>query len=125
MSIERDNLLRNSSSSSTNLTSIAFLIRETEEFVKRALSVGVDFITVHGRTRRQKSTEPVNLEGMKLVKEVSTVPVLANGDVFSVKDADDIVGATGVDGKRYLNHTVKGAICTRRSFLTRKFVPLL
>lgn len=74
--------------------------RETEEFVKRALSVGVDFITVHGRTRRQKSTEPVNLEGMKLVKEVSTVPVLANGDVFSVKDADDIVAATGVDGKK-------------------------
>ncbi|KAG0029024.1 tRNA-dihydrouridine(20a/20b) synthase [NAD(P)+]-like protein [Podila clonocystis] len=73
-------------------------LRETEEFVKRALSVGVDFITVHGRTRRQKSTEPVNLEGMKLVKEVSTVPVLANGDVFSVKDADDIVAATGVDG---------------------------
>lgn len=36
---------------------------------------------------------------MKLVKEVSTVPVLANGDVFSVKDADDIVAATGVDGK--------------------------
>ena len=72
--------------------------RETEEFVKRALSVGVDFITVHGRTRRQKSTEPVSLEGMKLVKEVSTVPVLANGDVFTMQDANDIVAATGVDG---------------------------
>lgn len=73
-------------------------LRETEEFVKRALSVGVDFITVHGRTRRQKSTEPVSLEGMKLVKEVSTVPVLANGDVFTMQDANDIVAATGVDG---------------------------
>ncbi|ORZ26823.1 hypothetical protein BCR41DRAFT_376887 [Lobosporangium transversale] len=73
-------------------------LRETEEFVKRALSVGVDFITVHGRTRRQKSTEPVNLEGMKLVKEVSTVPVIANGDVFSVADANQIVEATNVDG---------------------------
>ncbi|KAG0208214.1 tRNA-dihydrouridine(20a/20b) synthase [NAD(P)+]-like protein [Mortierella sp. GBA30] len=73
-------------------------LRETEEFVKRALSVGVDFITVHGRTRRQKSTEPVNLEGMKLVKEVSTVPVLANGGVFSIEDANRIVEATGVDG---------------------------
>ncbi|KAG0360810.1 hypothetical protein BC939DRAFT_470483 [Gamsiella multidivaricata] len=73
-------------------------LRETEEFVKRALSVGVDFITVHGRTRRQKSTEPVSIEGMKLVKEVSTVPVLANGDVFSIDDANMIVEATGVDG---------------------------
>jgi len=62
----------------------------------------VDFITVHGRTKRQKSTEPVNLEGMKLVKEVSTVPVLANGDVFSIEDANRIVAATGVDGKKKL-----------------------
>ncbi|KAF9920573.1 tRNA-dihydrouridine(20a/20b) synthase [NAD(P)+]-like protein [Modicella reniformis] len=73
-------------------------LRETEEFVRRALSVGVDFITVHGRTRRQKSTESVSIEGMKLVKEVSTVPVLANGDVFSIEDANRIVEATGVDG---------------------------
>jgi tRNA-dihydrouridine synthase 4 len=36
---------------------------------------------------------------MKLVKEVSTVPVLANGDVFSVEDANAIVEATGVDGE--------------------------
>ncbi|KAF9402006.1 tRNA-dihydrouridine(20a/20b) synthase [NAD(P)+]-like protein [Mortierella sp. AD011] len=50
------------------------------------------------RTRRQKSTEPVSLEGMKFVKEVSTVPVLANGDVFSIDDAKMIVDATGVDG---------------------------
>ncbi|KAG0228821.1 tRNA-dihydrouridine(20a/20b) synthase [NAD(P)+]-like protein [Actinomortierella wolfii] len=73
-------------------------LRETEEFVKRALSVGVDFITVHGRTRRQKSTEPVNIEGMKLVKETSTVPVIANGDVFSLQDAEYIVSQTGVNG---------------------------
>lgn len=74
------------------------LNRETEEFVKRALSVGVDFITVHGRTKKMKSSEPVSLEGMKFVKEVSTVPVLANGDVFSLEDANRIVAATGVDG---------------------------
>ncbi|GJJ67862.1 tRNA-dihydrouridine synthase 4 [Entomortierella parvispora] len=73
-------------------------LRETEEFVKRALSVGVDFITVHGRTKKMKSTEPVSLEGMKFVKEVSTVPVLANGDVFTMEDANRIVAATGVDG---------------------------
>jgi tRNA-dihydrouridine synthase 4 len=66
--------------------------------VKRALSAGVDFITVHGRTKRQKSSEPVNIEGMKIVKETSTVPVIANGDVFSLKDAEMILNMTGVDG---------------------------
>jgi hypothetical protein len=87
----------------TNIWDVSNIHRETEEFVKRALSVGVDFITVHGRTRRQKSTEPVNIEGMKLVKEVSTVPVLANGDVFSIENANKIVEATGVDGKNWLS----------------------
>lgn len=72
--------------------------RTTYEFVKRAESVGVDFLTVHGRTRLQKSTEPVNFEGIKLVKESINAPVIANGSIFSLKDADEMYEKTGVDG---------------------------
>lgn len=72
--------------------------RETHEFVKRAESVGVDFIAVHGRTRKQKSSEPVNLEAIRFVKEVAGVPVVANGDVFSLADAERIYEETGVNG---------------------------
>jgi tRNA-dihydrouridine synthase len=53
---------------------------------------------VHGRTRHQKSTEPVNFEGIKLVKESINVPVIANGSIFSTKDADEMYEKTGVDG---------------------------
>lgn len=60
--------------------------------------MGVDFLTVHGRTRLQKSTEPVNFEGIKLVKESINVPVIANGSIFSTKDADEMYEKTGVDG---------------------------
>ncbi|KAJ3012897.1 tRNA-dihydrouridine(20a/20b) synthase [NAD(P)+]-like protein [Thoreauomyces humboldtii] len=73
-------------------------IRKTIEFVKRAESVGVDWITVHGRTRRQKSSEPVDLDAIKIVKEDATVPIFANGDVFSLEDADRIVEHTRADG---------------------------
>ncbi|KAL9541153.1 hypothetical protein MBANPS3_009286 [Mucor bainieri] len=73
-------------------------LKTTYEFVKRAESVGVDFLTVHGRTRLQKSTEPVNFEGIKLVKESINVPVIANGSIFSLKDADEMYEKTGVDG---------------------------
>lgn len=59
---------------------------------------GVDYITVHGRRRSQRSSEPVNLEAIKLIKSIATVPVFANGDVFSLGDVDRIVKATGVDG---------------------------
>ncbi|KAI9270690.1 hypothetical protein BDA99DRAFT_502465 [Phascolomyces articulosus] len=73
-------------------------LKETYEFVKRAESVGVDFLTVHGRTRKQKSTEPVNFEGIKLVKETASVPVIANGSIFSNKDAEEMYERTGVNG---------------------------
>lgn len=74
------------------------LCRTTYEFVKRAEAVGVDFLTVHGRTRLQKNTESVNFEGIKLVKESINVPVIANGSIFSIKDVDEMYEKTGVDG---------------------------
>ncbi|RUS16909.1 hypothetical protein BC937DRAFT_90659 [Endogone sp. FLAS-F59071] len=73
-------------------------LKETHEFVKRAESAGADFIAVHGRTRKQKSSEPVNLEAIRFVKEVTGVPVVANGDVFSLADAERIYEETGVNG---------------------------
>ncbi|KAL1920880.1 uncharacterized protein VTP21DRAFT_11515 [Calcarisporiella thermophila] len=73
-------------------------LKETAEFVRRAESAGVDYITVHGRTRQQKSSYPVNLEGIRFAKEIAQVPVIANGDVFSAEDAAHIRAMTGVDG---------------------------
>lgn len=53
---------------------------------------------MHGRTRNQKSTEPVNFEGIKLVKESVSMPVFANGSIFSNADAEEMYEKTGVDG---------------------------
>ncbi|ORX68910.1 FMN-linked oxidoreductase [Linderina pennispora] len=72
--------------------------RQTIELVKRAEMMGVDWITIHGRTRHQKSTEPVDFNIIKMVKESVGVPVLANGGIFSVEDADEMYEKTGVDG---------------------------
>lgn len=58
----------------------------------------MDFITVHGRMRSTRSSEPVNLDAIRIVKEHARVPVIANGDVFSLSDVDRIVHETGVDG---------------------------
>ena len=73
-------------------------LRETVEFVQRAQSAGVDFITVHGRTRWQKCTVPVDVEAIRLISESTNVPVIANGGVFSLAEADDLVQKTGVMG---------------------------
>lgn len=42
-------------------------LRRTVDFVRQAEMAGVDWITVHGRTRRQKSIEPVNVDAIALV----------------------------------------------------------
>jgi len=63
-------------------------------------------ITVHGRTRRQASSHPVNLEGIKFAREEAAsssmmngaVPVVANGDVFTLHDARKTREFCGVHG---------------------------
>jgi tRNA-dihydrouridine synthase 4 len=73
-------------------------LRQTVDFVQTVQRAGADFITIHGRTRGQRSSEPVNLEAIKLVAEHINVPTLANGDVTTLKAAHDIASVTGVDG---------------------------
>nr|ACO12193.1 tRNA-dihydrouridine synthase 4-like [Lepeophtheirus salmonis] len=58
---------------------------------------GVDFITVHGRTKDQHS-DPVDLEGVKMIKDALSIPVVANGDIKSLDDAYRVREVTGVDG---------------------------
>ncbi|KAL7275661.1 tRNA dihydrouridine synthase [Rhizina undulata] len=73
-------------------------LEETLRWVRIVETSGVDYITVHGRRRSQRSSEPVNLEAIRKVKDVAGVPVIANGDVFSLEDVERILAATGADG---------------------------
>lgn len=73
-------------------------IAETIRFVKMVEESGVDFITVHGRTKNTRSSIPANFDAIKTVKQAVTVPVVANGDCFSLEDAYKIAAYTGVDG---------------------------
>lgn len=68
------------------------------EFVRQVESAGVDFISVHGRLKNQRSSTPPNLEAIALVKSTVQCPVVANGDVYSMRDVKKIVAATHVDG---------------------------
>ncbi len=59
---------------------------------------GVGAITVHGRTRKQMYKGYSNHEAIRAVKEVSTVPVIGNGDIRSGADAKKMIEDTGCDG---------------------------
>jgi tRNA-dihydrouridine synthase B len=68
------------------------------DIAKRAESAGVRMITVHGRTRCQFFKGQANWSFIAEVKQAVRVPVIANGDVRSVADAQRILEVSGADG---------------------------
>ena len=62
-----------------------------------ASSAGVDAIAIHGRTRSQMYTGTVNLDYIKMVKDVATCPVIGNGDIKDIESAKRVFDL-GVEG---------------------------
>lgn len=68
------------------------------EFARRMEDAGAQMITVHGRTRAQGYNGSARWEWIGRVKEVLSIPVIANGDIFSVEAAVKCLEQTGADG---------------------------
>lgn len=69
----------------------------TVDLCRQIEAAGMDFLTVHGRTKDQRS-DPVNLACVREIKQSLRVPVVANGDVRTLEDAEMYRRETGVDG---------------------------
>ncbi|KAM0748026.1 FMN-linked oxidoreductase [Meredithblackwellia eburnea MCA 4105] len=72
----------------------------TNQLVQSAIKAGADYLTIHGRTRTQASTHPVNLHAIKLAVEFAKgeVPCVGNGDIFTAEDARVMREKTDVQG---------------------------
>ena len=70
----------------------------SQKIAKKIEKAGASAITVHGRTREQYYSGNVDLETIKKVKEVVSIPVIGNGDIQSKNDALKMLEYTGVDG---------------------------
>ncbi|MEB3337947.1 MAG: tRNA dihydrouridine synthase DusB [Leptolyngbyaceae bacterium] len=68
------------------------------EFARRMQDAGAQMITVHARTRAQGYNGSAKWEWIGRVKEVLSIPVIANGDIFSVEAAVQCLEKTGADG---------------------------
>jgi nifR3 family TIM-barrel protein len=68
------------------------------DFAQRMQDAGAQMITVHGRTRAQGYNGNARWEWIARVKEVLSIPVIANGDIFSVEAAVRCLEQTQADG---------------------------
>lgn len=72
--------------------SAPFFAREFEQ-------VGIVAVAIHGRTREQGFRGTVNHEGIrKVVEAVDAIPVIGNGDVTNIAEADHMLKVTGCAG---------------------------
>ncbi|MCR5484483.1 MAG: tRNA dihydrouridine synthase DusB [Clostridiales bacterium] len=67
------------------------------EVAKICEDAGAAAITVHGRTRAQMYSPPVNMDVIRDVKKAVSIPVIGNGDVTDGKSALNMLEYTGCD----------------------------
>ncbi|BAZ43725.1 nifR3 family TIM-barrel protein [Chondrocystis sp. NIES-4102] len=68
------------------------------DFARRMEDQGAKMLTLHARTRAQGYNGAARWEWIAKVKQALSIPVIANGDIFSVDAAIDCLKMTNADG---------------------------
>ncbi len=69
----------------------------TLEVARMLESLGVQGLTIHGRLAKKVYSGPVHAKIIRAVREGVSIPVVANGGIFSTADAEWLARETGCD----------------------------
>lgn len=72
--------------------------KEILKFAQTLEKAGADLITIHGRTKQQGYAGQADWDIIRQVKEIISIPVLANGDITSPELAKKVLDQTKADG---------------------------
>ncbi|WP_183870432.1 tRNA dihydrouridine synthase DusB [Rhizobium sp. BK491] len=64
---------------------------------RRAEEAGIQLVTIHGRTRMQFYEGRADWNAIRAVRDVVSIPLVANGDVETAEDAEEILRRSGAD----------------------------
>ncbi|MGL6106374.1 tRNA dihydrouridine synthase DusB [Romboutsia sp.] len=67
------------------------------EIAKIAEASGISALAIHGRTREQYYSGKADWDIITEIKENISIPVIGNGDIFSIEDAINMLNKTGCD----------------------------
>ena len=72
--------------------------QKLKDFCTMLEDEGIDMLSVHARTKKESFARRPRWEWIAKVKEWLKIPVIANGGIFSVQDAEDCLRVSGADG---------------------------